>query len=320
MTPTSGTSVCYRGLRDSDPSRFRNVLLNLELSCGDISHFVELQVHHKMILDFNEVSHAHDFYDYFRRELRNTYGKEMENSLNFMLEQRMQLFKEISEVPVLLSVMTMALLHSNQMPSNLFELYDMGLRNMVRSSLNQAQEDEVAATWDMMQKVAVENHLRQKRIFTQHDVDVALSSSPELQKRWLTFVERADVPFVKILSDGDAAEFQFRHLSFQEALVARRLASREGEEPDAPASEEAQQVALRFVRHHGSLASFINTPFFMNMLRIGRGYVGDAFGRYWTLTEPLNDVGLQGLWFLLLGARGVVLVSILRTGKEALSV
>lgn len=62
-----------------------------------------------------------------------------------MLEERMLLFKdwdwlwvhafvrspavlltvwqEISEVPVLLSVMTMALLHSNQMPSNLFELY-----------------------------------------------------------------------------------------------------------------------------------------------------------------------------------------------------
>ncbi|CAE7788145.1 unnamed protein product [Symbiodinium sp. CCMP2592] len=70
--------------KDSDPSRFRNVLLNLELSCGQISHFVELQVHHQLILGYNEAtrlisgegfelngtktSHAHDFYDYFRRE------------------------------------------------------------------------------------------------------------------------------------------------------------------------------------------------------------------------------------------------------------
>lgn len=36
--------------------------------------------------------------------------------------------QEISEVPVLLSVMTMALLHSNKMPSSLFELYDAGLK------------------------------------------------------------------------------------------------------------------------------------------------------------------------------------------------
>ena len=33
------------------------------------------------------------------------------------------LLQEISEVPVLLSVMTMALMHSNQMPSSLFKLY-----------------------------------------------------------------------------------------------------------------------------------------------------------------------------------------------------
>eukprot|EP00913_Durusdinium_trenchii_P024176 g22698.t1 len=80
--------------KDSDPSRFRNVLLNLELSRDGQSHFVELQVHHKLILDFNDESHAHDYYDFFRRELANQYGKEMEASLNFMLEERMLLFKD----------------------------------------------------------------------------------------------------------------------------------------------------------------------------------------------------------------------------------
>eukprot|EP00439_Symbiodinium_sp_Y106_P027014 s1986_g3.t1 len=259
--------------KDSDPSRFRNVLLNLELSCGQISHFVELQVHHQLILGYNETSHAHDFYDYFRRELRNTYGQDMEHNLNFMLEQRMQLFKEISEVPVLLTVMTMALLNSSQMPGNLLELYERGLRNMLLGSLKeeQAGDAEVAAIWEMMQKVAVENHFRQKRIFTQHDVDDALSTSPELHRRWLTCVENGEVPFVKVLSDGEGAEFQFRHLSFQEALVARCLASRDGKEEDAPPTEEAQTVAQRFVRHQGSLAQFINTPFYLNMLRTGAG-------------------------------------------------
>lgn len=80
--------------KDSDPSRFRNVLLNLELRLNDEqSHFVELQVHHKDIYEFNEESHAHDLYDYFRREMASQYGSEMEASLNFMLEERMQLFK-----------------------------------------------------------------------------------------------------------------------------------------------------------------------------------------------------------------------------------
>ena len=66
--------------KDSDPSRFRNVLLNLELKVEEQSHFVELQVHHKEIYDFNEVSHAHDLYDYFRREMASQYGSEMEAS------------------------------------------------------------------------------------------------------------------------------------------------------------------------------------------------------------------------------------------------
>ncbi|CAE7259190.1 ANKRD50, partial [Symbiodinium microadriaticum] len=87
---------------------------------------------------------------------------------------------------------------------------ERGLRNMLLGSLKeQAGDAEVSAIWEMMQKVAVENHFRQKRIFTQHDVDDALSTSPELLQRWLTCVENGEVPFVKVLSDGEGAEFQF---------------------------------------------------------------------------------------------------------------
>ena len=42
--------------KDSDPSRFRSVLLNLQLSCNGRSHFVELQVHHQMILQYNDAA------------------------------------------------------------------------------------------------------------------------------------------------------------------------------------------------------------------------------------------------------------------------
>ena len=42
--------------KDSDPSRFRNVLLNLQLYCNENFHFVELQVHHKKILEYNDAA------------------------------------------------------------------------------------------------------------------------------------------------------------------------------------------------------------------------------------------------------------------------
>ena len=40
--------------------RFFQVLLNLELSRDGQSHFVELQVHHKLILDFNDAAHQEE--------------------------------------------------------------------------------------------------------------------------------------------------------------------------------------------------------------------------------------------------------------------
>ena len=43
-------------------------------------------------------------------------------------------------MPVLLSVMTMALLHSNKMPSSLFELYDAGLKGFFTCLLRSFKE------------------------------------------------------------------------------------------------------------------------------------------------------------------------------------
>ena len=300
--------------KDSDPSRFRNVLLNLQLHSNAVTengqtkyknfHFVELQVHHKLILKFNDDSHAHDFYDFFRRELASQYGKEMEASLNFMLEERMQLFKEISEVPVLLSVMTMALMHSNRMPSSLYELYDMGLQNILESQLGQVEQDVKQQLWQLMQLVALHNQLNQKRIFMQKDVESALAKEPELLPTWTRLVQKGDVPFVKILADGEDAEYQFRHLSFQEALASQVLAESNG--------KMGVQAANRFKEIGGSLADFLNMPFYRNMLRIGAGFVGDVFGTYWPLTSQLTDNGRTGLWNLLLGAKKLILVSFLR--------
>lgn len=60
-----------------------------------------------------------------------------------------------------------------------------------------------------MYSCATETKLR-KRIFTQKDVETALAEKSDLLSVWTQFVQRGDVPFVKILADGEDAEYQFR--------------------------------------------------------------------------------------------------------------
>ena len=40
---------------------------------GDFSVFVELQLHHKAIYEFNEKCHAHDKYNFFRSAYKGQY-------------------------------------------------------------------------------------------------------------------------------------------------------------------------------------------------------------------------------------------------------
>ena len=84
-----------------------------------------------------------------------------------------------------------------------------------------------------------------------------------------------------------------RHLSFQEALAAQVLAEETGplgvkawpcartlpasfHVPNLPANLDTQkpQAAEQFKKIGGSLANFLNMPFYRNMLRIGAGPLG----------------------------------------------
>lgn len=49
-----------------DPTHFRNVICNMELEYGQSRVMLELQFHHRDILEYNNVSHAHAHYEYFR--------------------------------------------------------------------------------------------------------------------------------------------------------------------------------------------------------------------------------------------------------------
>ena len=68
-----------------------------------------MQVHHRVILDYNDAAHAHDHYNFFRAHLQDQYDTELDAQLDFMLERRMQVFEVISTVPVLLSMLIVVL-------------------------------------------------------------------------------------------------------------------------------------------------------------------------------------------------------------------
>ena len=50
---------------------------------GGIRIFVELQLHHKLILKYNDESHAHDHYDFFRAHLANTYETRLPAEIDY---------------------------------------------------------------------------------------------------------------------------------------------------------------------------------------------------------------------------------------------
>lgn len=72
MLKSARSKIKFAGA-DLDPMHFRNILNNLIFRVGERSAFVELQLHHKAIYDFNESSGAHDRFEYFRSALKGQY-------------------------------------------------------------------------------------------------------------------------------------------------------------------------------------------------------------------------------------------------------
>ena len=80
-----------------DPTHFRNILNNVQLIHGARITFVEVQVHHAAILLYNDRSHAHYHYEFFRALLGETYNKELDATL----ERAVLFFEEARGTPVL---------------------------------------------------------------------------------------------------------------------------------------------------------------------------------------------------------------------------
>lgn len=180
--------------RKVDPTRYRNVLLNLAVTIeGFPRQFFELQLHHRAIFDHNEKVYdenhptkekwnAHIVYNYFRARLGGSYGSELnqllERAIAFMLD-------EVCKTPVLLSLLIVAARSgagSNRptggLPASLYELYSLAIGNVANAIAAGFDDDvTVADVLRVLQLVSTEN-MRQgdriKREFTATDVQVAL--------------------------------------------------------------------------------------------------------------------------------------------------
>ena len=113
----------------TEPSRFRNILTNIILEYDGRSAFTELQLHHRAIREYNEASHAHDHYDYFRSLLA---GTTFDQDLDAMLDRTITFIEEVKGVPVLLSMLVLIFKNrqagSNEpLPASRYELYEICL-------------------------------------------------------------------------------------------------------------------------------------------------------------------------------------------------
>ena len=281
-----------------DPSRFRNLLLNLKIRdtrCG-IECFCELQLHHADILLWNTLSHAHDNYDFFRRDLSNNYERQLGESLGRVLE----FLEEIGGVPVLLSLLVLVFgadkgSGTNEwlkgLPMTRATLYERAVQAALETALREASpsvQADVPKIKTMLCKIAISNHLvadgsAGKREFSMSDVKAVLDAHEV--KLWNQFLPQPDVdadekkekgvPLIKTVflspdQVGEGSRFQFKHLSFQEALFAQGLI-------DTLKGKNRAKMKEAFVESLDSfVVNYLGNPWYLNCLRIGAGPLGTA--------------------------------------------
>lgn len=250
--------------RVADPTHFRNFLNNLKMTRGRRSVFVELQVHHALVYAFNENAHAHGPYEYFRRILGGSYGPE----LNSLLERVIVFMEEVFRTPVLLSMLILCLANRKEgssLPTTLIELYWTAMSGALRTAAGLADAGDIPARLEVMQQVAIANMLAERREFTSDDVVTALGSEGMGVWEKLAAAD-GSIPLIKTLEQKTTSQpaiYQFRHLSFQEALFSKSLLADEGAAEWTGWKDDA------------AAAKSLKDPSLRNALRIGGGVLAE---------------------------------------------
>ena len=275
--------------------RLRYVSCKLYLVYQETSYPVQVQVHHCGCLAAFRHSAAQDDLAFLRNALRaSSHSRPEEGTFDAMLEARMDVFEEICSIPVLLSVLACAFaLEVQRLPADIYELYEMGMLTTLQRRLDQEQ---VATALEMLEMIAVANHKAKRRTFQVDDLQEVFQQKPQLLTLWSELLEDGHIPLVKILTLGHlTGEFQFSHLSFQEALFVRSLAL---------GSDN------HFWSDRLSLCCNLNDPFYRNALLIGRNHLAESL----TAKQPhlnfdcqprLSEVGRTGLRNLLAGVHTI---------------
>ncbi|KAL1512428.1 hypothetical protein AB1Y20_005683 [Prymnesium parvum] len=280
-----------------DPAHFRNLLINARLKRGDVTAYVELQLHHEEVLKLNDAYHCHDLYNFFRAKLCGQYA----HKLDAMLEKTMTTFAEVSKNPVLLSLLVVLLGDGDDALSvhDRYSLYKKAMARVISRDTPAGEPHE--GVHAMLRAVACANHLREEgegvRFFRDAEVRAALTK--EQWALWrLLLRDKGGVPLVQVLTEaregGDDGEYQFKHLSFQEALVAQAVV--EGDEGVRDRFWKDDLVAATRVR-----------AFYRNTLAIGGGHLCEALFKHrarwdFSMADSLSADDVKALATLALAA------------------
>jgi len=240
-------------------------------------------VHHVAIFQYNEQSHAHGPYEFFRTILGGSYG----DVLNRTIERTLLFLQEASGVPVLLSMLVLVFeerqLASERgelgsLPASRIELYEHAIKAVL---LRLYKEDSRvrACALSMLSRVAVGTMMVKQREFDSNEVLGMLNGHDDELQLWLELQRREALPLIKVLSEssGDmaAAEFQFKHLSFAEALYARHI---------------IESVATWGEwRDDGRASAVMEESFYENTLRIGGEELGAELAKLRSEWEEQRD-------------------------------
>ena len=153
----------------------------------------------------------------------------------------------------------------------------------------------------MLRRVAVENQQQGRREFTSKDVACCLGLYPEELSLWSRLDHDLDhgvalAATLAVQTERAPAQYQFKHLSFQEGLYAEHLLMLVTSlaPPQGPGWQGwvSDNVA----------AEFLNNRYMNNTCRIAAGYLGGLLARQrgaWDFREaPLSNNGRSALWFI----------------------
>ena len=215
------------------------------------------------------------------------------------LERALVFLDELSGVPVLLSMLVLILKHSTSsggggagghgrdaLPTDRYELYKAAIERSVAHHPRCAADPAVQArAIGMLRRVALANQLDTRREFTPRQVAACLDPTELEEWRIFTALE-GGVPLVKTLVDDtdDRGLYQFKHLSFQEALATQAVVA------DRAASWPSW-------RDDTAAAEFLQLPFNLNMCVIGGCRLGQMLGSVrssWELRGKVKPAAARG--------------------------